>query len=311
MKEREIIEQLNKLKSINAESRWKENNRSILVSQIFGSQTEEKKFEFNWPLIFIKEMPFQMVQSVPKSFAAAILTLVFLASAGTASIIAARESKPGDSLYVAKIAGEKAQYALTFNDEDKAKLGMEFAGNRAEEISKVLAETPSDKKDETVVNLVNDFKKEINNIRTKLEKNKPAENSSLAKNTDSKTDSIKNINNNANKNNADDDGGKFFGADIGKDDKGVDVSAPAAAGKTEKTTTTPAVEEKPAVSTTTPKALDDPKTLLEEAKVFLDNKNYDETLNKLEAADKAINQVGQEPVKEEVKTEATTTEVKK
>jgi hypothetical protein len=307
MNEREIIDQLNKLKSVNAESRWKENNRSILVSQIFGSQTEIKKFEFNWPLIFMKELPFQMVQSVPKSFAAVILTLVFLASAGTASIIAARESKPGDSLYAAKIVGEKAQYALTFNDEDKAKLGMEFAGNRAEEISKVLAETSSDKKNETVVGLVNDFKKEINNIRTRLEKNKPAENSPLAKNTENKASNVKNIN----KDNTEGDNGKFFGADIGKDDKGVEVSGTAIKNETEKPTTTPIVAEKPAVSTTTPKTLDDPKALLEEAKVFLDNKNYDATLNKLEAADKAINQVGQEPAKVEIKTDATTTEVKK
>jgi hypothetical protein len=308
MIEREIIKQLNNLKKVNPDSGWKDNNRSILVSQIFGSQTEGKKFEFNWPLIFIKELPAQMVQSVSRPFATAILTLFFLVSAGTASIIAARETKPGDSLYAAKIAGEKAQLAFTFNEDDKTKLNMEFAGNRAEEISKILAETPSDKKDETVDNLVNDFKKEINSVRTRLEKNKPVENPPIAK----KTEADKSVNvNTENKDNLKGESGRFFGADIGKEDKGVEVSGSIGTNKTEETTTTPVAIDKPAVSTTTPKKLDDPQALLEEAKVFLDNKNYSETLNKLEEADKAISQVGQEPVKEEAKTATTTTEAQK
>ena len=52
----------------------------------------------------------------------------------------AEKTKPGDSLYIAKIVSEKTQYALTFDDKSKAQLGLQFATNRVEEMNKVLAE---------------------------------------------------------------------------------------------------------------------------------------------------------------------------
>src|SRR3989339_293021 len=81
-----------------------------------------------------------LLRYVSQPVMAVFLIAGVLLGGGFFSLNAAKDTKPGDSLYIAKIISEKTQFALTFNEKKKVKLGIEFAGNRAKEITQVLSE---------------------------------------------------------------------------------------------------------------------------------------------------------------------------
>lgn len=290
MSEKEIINKLQSLKNIKADNAWKQGNRSILISQIYGTSKSEAELEFNWLAAFGHELSASLMGKVSRSIATVILSLIFIGSAGTASFIAARETKPGDSLYMAKIMGEKAQLVFTFDDNAKAKLGLQFASNRAEELSKVLAEKGGDgDRAQTAENLVNNFKKEISEVKSRIVKISP-EAANLARRAagkDSQSDRAK-----TGASETAEDNNHFFQADLGKDKNGIDLSEPVTGSQKDEVTpasTTGQEIEKIAASTTP--QLADPKVLVEQAQELLNQGDYGGIINKLEEADKAISQV--------------------
>lgn len=290
LSEQELISQLNNLKNIKADKNWKDSNRSVLINQIYGASAENKgNILFNWREVIIREMPMQMLKSVSRPVATFIIVFVFMGSTVLAGSIASRNTKPGDSLYAAKIATEKTQFALTFNESAKAKLNLQFASNRAEEINRVLAESDGENKEEKVENLVNNFKKEISAVRSRIDKMQPAEEKSIGAKDETKI---------AQKNNTDEkdkvaaeEDGKFFSADAKKDDKGIEVSSPAnTAEKNTGTTSTSTVVQE--IKKEEIKAVDT-QTILMEAQNLFDSKDYNAAIDKLEEADKAINNVSE------------------
>lgn len=164
MKDKDLIKQLNTLKEIKPRSSWVKDNREVLLSQISGGTTNEKYGGYG----FFKKLRFTFA-TLPQPAIAVFLIGAILIGSSVASIKAARDSKPGDSLYVAKLINEKAKFALTFSEEKKARLGLEFAGNRAEELRSVLSLNGEMEK-ERVAGLVEDFKKEISVARERLVK---------------------------------------------------------------------------------------------------------------------------------------------
>ena len=294
MNEQEIINKLNNLKTSLADATWRKSNRSILVSQIYGSSINEAELEFNWPLAFFKGLSLSLAGKVSRSIAATILVLFFVASTGAASIIAARETKPGDSLYMAKIVGEKAQLVFTFDESAKAKLGLRFASNRAEELSQVLAEEGQDAaKARTAESLVSDFKKEISEVKSRIEKISPRTMAVAPKTTaneGSRNDQTKTATSEISQ--ADN---HFFQADLGKDKNGIDLAEPETGSKnTNAAATSPATTSKNLeneAASSTPSQLPDPKALVEQAQELLNQKDYEGIISKLDEADKAISQV--------------------
>jgi len=105
-------------------------------------------------------MPGKILADFIKPVWAMSLICVLILVIGVGGVYESKNSKPGDSLYIAKIISEQAQLAMTFNDKDKARLGLEFATNRAKEITQVLEESkePAAQKSETVAKLSQNFK---------------------------------------------------------------------------------------------------------------------------------------------------------
>jgi hypothetical protein len=123
-------------------------------------------------------MPWQAIRVARKPVVAFGVLVLLLFSGGLVSFGAAQDAKPGDSLYIAKRATEKTKLAFTFDNEKKAMLGLEFAGNRAEEIGLILSEAREDEveREATVNELVENFKNEIDNIKSRLQEiNPPSE----------------------------------------------------------------------------------------------------------------------------------------
>ena len=166
MNNKNIINQIKTLRKVKPDLLWKNSNRELLISQIgFEHKESEQKVNVLTEVIKDLAMDLKVYASRPGVF---VVMLALIALGGP--IYAAKnlnKAKPGDSLYIAKIVSEKAQLALTFNQVEKAKLGLEFAENRTREIAKVLGQFNKDRqeKDTKVQKLTNDFKGEINKIK--------------------------------------------------------------------------------------------------------------------------------------------------
>ena len=215
MTDKDLIQQLSKLKTLKPDSEWKDRNRDILLSQIGNSTDDSKKVSF-WTVLdnFLPES-ITMLASKPAMVFAAILVVVLGGS--VLSIKAAKETKPGDSLYIAKIVSEKTQLALTFDNTSKAKLNLQFAGNRAEELAKITEAPESETKTGNISSLTDNFKREINEAKTRLN----TDSAQIAKAPE------KNDNNNPdNVTDNSDEKIQVVGAALEKDDQSLQLSAP-------------------------------------------------------------------------------------
>ncbi|MBU0722488.1 hypothetical protein KKA93_03470 [Patescibacteria group bacterium] len=278
MNDRDLLQKLNNLKTIKPDDNWKNNYQEVLYSQIFAGTTINKS-ESNLRIIWENITPGKIFLDMAKPVWVTFLAGALILAVGIGGVYASKNSKPGDSLYIAKIISEKAQFVMAFNEKDKAKLGLEFATNRAKEITQVLSEfkEPEDKKGAKVEELTQNFKKEISQVKTRLIIIKAAENK-----------------NNQNK----EEGLEVFGANLGKTDQGMELSEPVK----------PAVDTQvqlkvePSVATTTTKEiLNNPDKVLEEAEKMFDEKNINGAIDKLEKAKQIMNQEPENPEKGEIK----------
>ncbi len=310
MPNRDLLKQLNNLKNIKAQDSFKKENRNILLNQVYSGDRESSSISFNWLEAITKKIPLDALKSVPHSAFVGAFVLVLLFGGGFFSVRIAENAKPGDSLYIAKIAGEKTQLVFTFNEKKKLELGLEFAGNRAKEISLVLNESENEEeKEETVSQLVNNFKKEINGVKTRIEK--------ISKNIEFEEE-----NKNIDDNNLEEENMGVFSANLGRDENGIEISSGSEDVKVEivevhekeilseeeviiedpmedaSSTIEELVEEEVL-------ELGNPGGIIDEAKELLEGDNYDEILTKMDEAEDAINQVDSS---DDIQEEATSTE---
>ena len=319
MPNRNLLKQLNNLKNIQAQDDFKKENRNILLNQVYSGDRESSEISFNWLEAVTKKIPLDMFRSVPHSAFVGAFVLVLLFGASFFGMNVAENANPGDPLYIAKIAGEKTQLVFTFNEKKKVELGLEFAGNRAKELSSVLSEVKYEgDNEETVSQLVDDFRKEINGVKTRIEK--------ISKNTEPQED------------NADieddileDENAGVFSANLGREENGIEVSDrnEEVAGEVEiidvhddslleRDVIISEEPEENASSTIEDEIEDevleqgDPEGIIDEAKELLEGDNYIEILSKMDEAEDAISQVDsgteQAEAEIEIEEEATSTE---
>jgi hypothetical protein len=259
MNDKDLLKKLNNLKTIKPDDNWKKNYREVLYSQISAGQTDNKQ-ESNLKTIWETIAPGKIFIHMARPAWATSLVSILILIIGVGGVYASKNSKPGDSLYIAKIISERAQFVITFDEKDKAKLGLEFATNRAKEITQVVeSKEPENKKSEKIEQLSQNFKKEISQVKNRLT-------------------TIK-VNENQNK----EEDLQVSGANLSKDDKGVEVS--------EQIKSVVEVQVQPSpVATTTKENLNSPDKALEEVEKMFDEKNYDGTIDKIEEVKQIINQ---------------------
>jgi hypothetical protein len=235
MTDQELIQKLNTLKQVRPESSWKKKTREILLSQTANTVAKEIKFNPLEKVFYDLKNAFSFL---PKT-AWAVTCLVIILVGGSYSVYAAKNSKPGDSFYALRVWKGEIQLAMTFNQEEKAKLDMKLASIHAKEISEVLADPSfsahkgNEKKAEE---LAKNFKEQINIVKTRLseindiqDKNMVAKNHEPAKeavaekqpetNTGDNSDDVKVGIGKITKEND----GKVYSVESGKDNKGMQI----------------------------------------------------------------------------------------
>jgi len=293
MSNKDLLRQLNKLKGVKPEAGWRTQNREFLMKKLEESETDSG-------FIHIIKLFMTSARSVSQPVLTVFLIAFIVFGSGFASMQVAKNSKPGDSLYIAKIINEKTQFALTFDEGKKAELGLTFAGNRAKELDQVLNSPEDSSKQGKVEKLVSNFKKEINLAKTRIEKiNRDEDKLAAGEETAEEADESQ-------------ENSAVFSANMGKDENGVELSEPADVSGSAETeaTAAPIIEPETtdaAVVTTTPDILpatttaeaaatesesfSNPEQAISEAKELLVKQDYEATLDKLTEADELIEQV--------------------
>ena len=281
MNNKDLLKKLNSLKNIKPDIGWKKNQREILLSQISAGNREQAA-QSSWSVVLEKIGSVKILADLLRPAWVMGLVCFLILIAGIGGVYASKNSRPGDSLYIAKIISEKAQLAMTFDQKDKAKLSLEFATNRAKEITRMLKESGADQdgaaaqKDKLEKLSVN-FKKEINQAKDNL-----ASISTLSISAEGLRDGE-----------AGQEESRIFGANLEKADQGLEISEPEKPSDSESEAAAPrTLIETPGGSnaSSTAQAAVKADKILEEAEKMFDEKNYDGALDKLEEVNKIVNE---------------------
>jgi len=262
MTEHDFIKQLKELKQIKPDNSWLKSNREILSSQIMNSGAKELSI---WHRLIIDVRSFTQVISQPVLVVGSLL--LFVTGASAFGYLAFNRAKPNESLYIARIISEKAKLSTIFNNEEKAKMEVQFAADHAEAITEVLANADASQHSEDAVAQLNeDFNKEIDTVRTRIvsmKKTPVVATEAPAVVPKTKEEDI------------------IMTAGNDKDNVGVQLSL-----GSEKDV--PAVAVTPTTTASSTVKVKEPEVILNEAKVLFDNKEYDSALDKLKEVKELI-----------------------
>ena len=235
MNERDLVRHLSSLKNMPPRADWVRQNREVLSYQIFNGQ-ESVATELSFFSRF-NLLTHRLLQPTP---IAALIILFFVVS-GVVGIRASEKTTPHDVLYIAKIISEKTEYAATFDEKAKAQLNVQFAKNRATELSMIVGNSAEAKStDPRVQELSDSFKKEIASVRERLTRlqEEEARQATIEAQTQSRSKlnmAKKNVDTKVPsdvKTPADTTAeSEVFSADSSKDEKGIEISMPVSSQK--------------------------------------------------------------------------------
>jgi len=155
MTEKELLQQSNKLRSVQLPADVKAQSRSVLFAQISqGEPVESLGWFAKVNILFSRTLQ-------PYTIATAIA--LFFVTSAFFSWQNATQAKPGEAFYSAKRLSERAKMFMTFGEKAQTNLNLEFASNRALEISQLSQEN-----DNTKQELKNEFKREISAVKARL-----------------------------------------------------------------------------------------------------------------------------------------------
>ena len=164
-----LTQKLKILKNIQPQKKWLKQTREIFLIQVkkdfvFKKQ-EENNFQFAFPKLFLKPI--------------GILTMIAILFFGTSTfaIKAAKNTVPGDPLYIIKINLEKTQKILTNNKEKKVGLAMESTKERLKELKQLSHSDSSVKNEKNIKTATQNLNEGIQEIKVSLNNLKEESNS--------------------------------------------------------------------------------------------------------------------------------------
>lgn len=173
MTEKNLILKLKNLANISPDEAWLKSNRELLFSQISNSGATQLSV---WQNFVIN------LRSFTKAAAQPVYAFgIFVFALGVTSIFSHQllsQAKPNDTLYIARILSEKAKINTVINPESRNKLAMQFANERAQEISAVLADPNfnNEENKDAVAKLNTSFNEEIETVKSRIKNIVPLQN---------------------------------------------------------------------------------------------------------------------------------------
>jgi len=157
-----VSQQLKKLRQIQPATDWVDQQRQVIMAQVYNGQTPTDQFSY-WSNLWLS---FKYAFSQPGVVVSAILTIVLLGG-GTTSYLAGRHAKPGDSLYIAKQINERAKLlVVSFDRDEQNRLKLAMASQRVTDMSGVDPVT-NQKQAEAISR---EFKQAVSEVKNQLVK---------------------------------------------------------------------------------------------------------------------------------------------
>ena len=121
-----------------------------------------------------------VARATAKPVAIALSLLVIVFGGGFTAVNASMNSLPGETMYPVKLAMEQVQISFAMSPEQHAKLQVEFAGRRLEEMVDLAASTQEDMSSQILLAMER-FKKEAESIQDDLSQENVSDSAELAK----------------------------------------------------------------------------------------------------------------------------------
>ncbi len=141
MNEKELLNKLKDIKKFEdagqPQESWVLSNKEILMSQIKPQTVQaEPQERIGESVYYFKYFNELFSQKVLKPVTVSLMVVAMLLTY-SATVSVASASLPGDMLYPVKTTKERLQLALTFNEEDKIMLQLDFVIRRVDEFQKL------------------------------------------------------------------------------------------------------------------------------------------------------------------------------
>lgn len=164
----DLLCKIKKLEKIEPESAWIVSNRAFILNYAQVQETQEKNLFFNKYGINLRGKINSIVAAFQQRFIlrAASMAVIFI-MAGNFAAVKAAGSLPGDSLYSVKLLMEKAELALTFDEDKRIALKFELIERRISEVSRLAesGEIADNSDSKTAMNIaVDGFKNQLNAV---------------------------------------------------------------------------------------------------------------------------------------------------
>jgi hypothetical protein len=274
MTNHDLITKLNSLKKVSPDAEWLKSNRELLLSQVSNSGATDLSV---WKVFIIN------LQSLAKAASQPVIALgifIFaLVSAGVFSHQIFAQTKPNDSLYIARIISEKMRLNTVFNSQERDKLAVQFASEHAQDITEVLSnpEFNTEANSVEVAKLNDSFNKEVDTVKSRMSRLAPIASEQLEAKTEIDADVI------IADNSKDTQGIQYLPGS--KNDPVSSAVLPDAAALND-----PVATSSDAVATSTSEVPETVNTdkMLDEAKDLFNKKDYNSALNKLKEVEEIM-----------------------
>ncbi|MFA5420894.1 MAG: hypothetical protein WC280_02640 [Patescibacteria group bacterium] len=167
MSEKDLLKQLKSLKSIKLDTETKESNKKVLMTQISNTLVKNDNIKtFNSFSFYFKNI--LSMTSKPAMILGGLFMFLFTSLLLSSGLY--KDSKPTDSLYIARVISEKAKLNTTFSQEARERMALEFASKHASDIASVLMDPEFNREEnkDTVEKLTASFKVEISKVRNNI-----------------------------------------------------------------------------------------------------------------------------------------------
>lgn len=164
MKNNELISKLKKLGELQPDEKFLKENRDLLLAQISNSGTDRvSAFE----KILITSENLARLFSRPVVAFAVFLFALFGVNFSSNLL---QNSKPNETLYLARIISEQVKVNTTINQIEREKLAIRFALRHAEDIATILSDEEFNVEDnyDQVAKLNNSFINEVSKVENRL-----------------------------------------------------------------------------------------------------------------------------------------------
>jgi len=138
MNQKEVLNNLRKMKQVQPAAEWKAHTKNVLMRQIEAQGVSEGLTWYQQVnAVFQSVIPVGRIAPVFRGVGAAAMAILVALSGGVYGVQAAEKSLPGDLLYTVKRTKERVRVSLTPSDEKKAQLHLSYAEKRIQEIEEI------------------------------------------------------------------------------------------------------------------------------------------------------------------------------